>query len=151
MKYSIQFSNAIHILAYIYINKDTDYLSSQLIASSVETNPTNIRKIMGCLKKAGLIETTTGKARPVLTRDPKEVTLLDVYKSIEGDTHLIQVDTKTNPNCLVGANIQEVLSSQYQILQQKVELEMATITLDQIIEGILANKQGISLQQKISI
>lgn len=145
MKYSIQFSNAIHIMAYIDINKDTDYLSSQLIAGSVETNPTNIRKIMGQLKKAELIQTTTGKPRPTLTRDPKEINLLDIYRSIEGNTSLIQVDDKTNPKCIVGANIQDVLADKYQLLQQTVEEEMKTITLDQIIAGIEENKKGIPL------
>lgn len=51
MKYSIQFSDAIHILAYIEIFKNTNLLSSEIIAGSVKTNPANIRKIMSNLKK----------------------------------------------------------------------------------------------------
>ena len=49
MKYSMQFSDAIHILAYIEIYKDTDFLSSDMIAKSVETNPANVRRIMSQL------------------------------------------------------------------------------------------------------
>ena len=37
MKYSLQFSDAIHILTYIEIYKNTDLLSSEMIAKSVET------------------------------------------------------------------------------------------------------------------
>lgn len=56
MKYSIQFSDAIHILAYIEIFKNTNLLSSEIIAGSVKTNPANIRKIMSNLKKQTLLQ-----------------------------------------------------------------------------------------------
>lgn len=136
MKYSLQFSDAIHILTYIEIYKNTDLLSSEMIAKSVETNPANIRKIMSQLKKAGLIITQVGKPNPTLAKSPEAITLLDVYKSIEGNTNLIQIDPKTNPNCIVGANIQAVLSEKYDALQKKVEEEMKEITLDSLIHQI---------------
>lgn len=136
MKYSIQFSDAIHILAYIEIYRDTSFLSSEMIASSVETNPANVRRIMSNLKKSNLIITQTGKPKPVLAKSPKEISLLDIYKSIEGNTNLIQVDPKTNPDCIVGANIQTVLADNYDRLQKKVEAEMANITLDTLIHDI---------------
>lgn len=139
MKYSLQFSNAIHILAYIDILKETEFLSSEMIATSVETNPTNVRKIMSKLKKSELIQTQVGKPRPTLTRPPEEITLLDIYRSIEGHETIIQVDKKTNPNCIVGGNIQEALESKYEQIQQVVEAEMATITLLSIIETIQKN------------
>jgi len=136
MKYSLQFSDAIHILAYIEICKGTDALSSEMIARSVETNPANVRKIMSQLKKAGLILTQIGKPNPTLAKSPAEITLLEIYKSIEGNTNLIQIDPKTNPNCIVGANIQEVLSEKYTELQKKVEEEMNEVTLDTLIHKI---------------
>ncbi len=51
MKYSLQFSDAIHVLAYIEMFQDTRSLSSEMIASSIETNAANVRKIMSQLKK----------------------------------------------------------------------------------------------------
>ncbi|MGM0169653.1 transcriptional regulator [Enterococcus sp. AZ135] len=136
MKYSIQFSDAIHILAYIEIYQGTDALSSEMIARSVETNPANVRKIMSQLRKAGLIVTQIGKPNPTLAKQPEEITLLDIYRSIEGNTNLIQVDPKTNPNCIVGANIQDVLNEKYDELQKKVEAEMNRITLDTLVHKI---------------
>lgn len=136
MKYSIQLSDAIHILAYIEIFKNTDWLSSEMIAKSVETNPANIRKIMSQLRKSNLIITQVGKPNPTLAKRPEEISLLDIYKSIEGNTNLIQVDPKTNPNCIVGANIQEVLAEKYTLLQRSIEKEMREITLDSFIHEI---------------
>ena len=136
MKYSIQMSDAIHILAYIEIFKDTRFLSSEMIAKSVETNAANVRKIMSSLKKSGLIQTQIGKPTPTLAKQPSDITFLDIYRSIEGNTKLIQVDEKTNPNCVVGANIQSALSKEYDLLQQTVETQMAQITLDTVIHDI---------------
>ncbi len=136
MKYSIQLSDAIHILAYIEIFKNTDWLSSEMIAKSVETNSANIRKIMSQLRKSNLIITQVGKPNPTLAKRPEEISLLDIYKSIEGNTNLIQVDPKTNPNCIVGANIQEVLAEKYTLLQRSIEKEMSEITLDSFIHEI---------------
>ncbi|MGX4763098.1 Rrf2 family transcriptional regulator [Holzapfeliella sp. JNUCC 72] len=136
MKYSIQFSDAIHILLYIEMYQDTDYLSSAKIAESIQTNPANVRKIMGQLKKSQLIETEVGKAKPRLSREINEITLLDVYQSIEGNTNLIQVDQKTNVACVVGANIQEILEKHYNELQQKIEHEMSKIKLSTLVKDI---------------
>lgn len=52
MKYSLQFSDAIHILAYIEIFQETNLLSSEMIAKSIETSAANVRKIMSKLKKS---------------------------------------------------------------------------------------------------
>jgi len=136
MKYSLQLSDAIHILAYIAIFQDSDMLSSEMIAKSIETSAANVRKIMSRLKKANLIITQVGKAAPSLARSPEKISLLDIYKRIEGNTNLIQVDPKTNPNCIVGANIQETLTASYTQLQAKVEEEMSHITLDSLLHKI---------------
>ncbi|MFV0559079.1 MAG: Rrf2 family transcriptional regulator [Enterococcus sp.] len=137
MKYSVQFSDAIHIMAYIAIFKDTNLLSSEKIAGSINANPVNVRKIMSQLKKSNLIITQSGKAQPRLAKSYLEISLLDIYQSIEGNTRLIHVDPKTNPDCPVGAHIQKALDDQYQRLQRVVETEMAQISLASIITSIV--------------
>lgn len=135
MKYSIRYSDAIHILAYIEICKDTN-LSSETIAKSVETNAANVRKIMSMLRNSDLIKTQNGKAAPRLARPAEKISLLDIYRSIEGEVNILQVDKKTAPACIVGGNIQQVLNDKYTQLQEKVEAEMATISLADVIHDI---------------
>ena len=50
MKYFLQFSDALHILAYIEIFQETNKLSSEMIAKSIETSAVNVQKIMSKLK-----------------------------------------------------------------------------------------------------
>lgn len=54
-----KFSVALHILAMISESKET--LNSQLLAESVGTNASYIRKILALLKNAGLIRSQQGK------------------------------------------------------------------------------------------
>lgn len=136
MKYSTKYSDAIHILAYLEIYKGTD-LTSDTIASSVETNSAYVRRIMSDLRRAGLIESQRGKANPKLSKDRNEITLFDIYCSIEKDRRLLHIDKKTNPSCIVGGNIQEVLNQTYNRIQINAEEEMRKITLADIIKKVL--------------
>lgn len=79
MKYSTKLSDAVHIMAFVAINQDFD-LSSTAIAASIQTNPGFVRQIMMKLRKAGLMSSVTGHAKPALARPAERITLLDIYK-----------------------------------------------------------------------
>lgn len=134
MKYPTRVSDALHCLAFIYLNPKDD-LSSNAIAYSVKTHPSYTRQIMAALKKAGLLETTRGQANPRLTRDTKKITMLDVYRAIEGNKPLLHLDTHTNPDCGVGVNVQLVIRDYYDQVQKAAEAEMQKITLADILDA----------------
>lgn len=133
MKYSTKLSDSIHILVLISLNI-LDDLSSTTLAKSIHTNAAFVRQLMLLLRKAELITSVKGHARPALTKSPTEITLLDVYKAIEGDKPLLHLDTHTNPECGVGVNIQLSLQEYYNKVQRTAEQEMRDITLADIIE-----------------
>lgn len=133
MKYSTKLSDAVHIMAFIEINQDFD-LSSAAIATSIQTNPAFVRQIMMKLRKAGLMSSVTGHAKPSLAKPADQITLLDIYKAVEGDKPLLHLDTHTNPQCGVGINIQLVLRDCYDLVQQQAEETMSNITLQRILD-----------------
>ena len=96
----------------IAINQEKS-LSSASIAESVHTNPGFVRQLMLKLKKAGLMTSVAGHARPSLSKPADQITLLDIYKAVEGDKPLLHLDTHTNPDCGVGINIQLSLQGFY--------------------------------------
>ena len=98
MKYSTKLSDAVHIMAFIAIHQEYD-LSSTVIADSIQTNPAFVRQIMMKLKKAGLMSSVNGHAKPSLAKPTEEITLLDIYKAVEGSKPLLHLDTHTNPDC----------------------------------------------------
>lgn len=135
MRYSHKLSDAVHILAYIEIYHDDD-LSSTAIAESVESNPGLVRRLMTALRTAGLLATQRGTATPEVMRDPTDISLLDIYRAVETDNNLLHIDDKTNPQCIVGGNIQETLREAYATVQTAAESQMATITLASLIADI---------------
>lgn len=135
MKHSVQFSDAVHILAYIAIFRESNQLSSTDIATSIQTNPSNVRKIMCQLRDADLIKTTNGMPKPCLVKDPHDISFFDIYQSLD-HAQLFQIDTNTEPKCVVGGNIQDVLSDEYFLLQQVVEEKMKQISLGSVLQKI---------------
>ena len=132
MKYSTKLSDTVHVMVLIAINQEKS-LSSASIAESVHTNPGFVRQLMLKLKKAGLMTSVTGHARPSLSKPADQITLLDIYKAVEGEKPLLHLDTHTNPDCGVGINIQLSLQGFYNEIQKNAEEKMNTITLQDII------------------
>ena len=74
-----------------------------------------------------------GHARPSLSKPADQITLLAIYKAVEGEKPLLHLDTHTNPDCGIGINIQLSLQGFYNEIQKNAEEKMNTITLQDII------------------
>ncbi|MBD5559857.1 MAG: Rrf2 family transcriptional regulator [Clostridia bacterium] len=133
MKYSTKLSDAAHILVLIAMHPD-EKMSSTVIAESIRTNPGYVRQLMGKLRTGGLLHSVRGHAMPQLGVPAEQMTLLDIYKAVEGSKPLLHLDTHTNPECGTGVNIQLALQDYYNEVQSAAEEEMRGITLAEIIE-----------------
>lgn len=122
MSISSRFAVGIHILALIEINED-GISTSEFLAGSVNTNPAFIRKIMGMLKKAGLVSVRPGIAGAELAKDLTEITLLDVYRAVNvvQNKELFSIHENPNPQCPVGRNIQSTIGPIFEIAQSALE------------------------------
>lgn len=132
MKYSTKLSDAVHIMVFIELSNQITLTSTE-IAASIQTNPAYVRQLMAKLKAAGLIQSRRGQAKPCLDRKPEEITLLDVYRAVEGTKPLLHLDTHTNPECHVGVYIQYALQDYYDEIQQEAEKRMNEIHLSDVI------------------
>lgn len=133
MAYSTKLSDALHLLVFIATEQGSD-LSSAAIAKSLAANPSSVRQLMGRLRRAGIITSVTGHARPELARVAKDISMLNVYHAVEGEKPLLHLDTHTNPACGVGVNAQLVIGEYFADVQQAAENAMAGVSLAQIIE-----------------
>lgn len=136
MRENTRFSDAIHVMALLSVRRDENLTSTQL-AGSVNTNPVVIRRLIGDLKKAGLVNTTQGKAKIDLVKSPETTTLLEIYEAVD-NSQLLNVDVNTNLNCRIGGNIQSVLENFYDEIAEQAKKQMAEKTLASIIDEILA-------------
>jgi Rrf2 family protein len=137
MTISSRFAVGIHILTLIELNKE-EAISSEYIASSVNTNPAVIRKLMGMLKKAGLIEVHPGIAGAKLTKELSEITLFDVYKAVNvvQEKELFSVHDNPNPKCPVGRNIQNTIVPIFSAAQLAMEKVLVSVTLEDVVRDI---------------
>ncbi len=149
MKYSTRLSDAVHVLAFLALHPGVA-LTSERIAESIRTNPAYVRQLMSALRKAGLTDTVKGHPRPALAREPDDISLLDVYRAIEGEKPILHQDTHTNPDCGVGVNIQLALRDFYDEVQQAAEERMRAITLQDIIDRYRL-KAGLTINPEESI
>ena len=56
------------------------------------------------LKKAELMTSVAGHARPSLSKPADQITLLDIYKAVEGEKPLLHLDTHTTPRLFIFAS-----------------------------------------------
>nr|WP_217704946.1 Rrf2 family transcriptional regulator [Victivallis sp. Marseille-Q1083] len=138
IKISTRFSVGVHILALLVVCKDYQ-CTSEFIAGSVNTNPVVIRRLIGRLKKAGLVRVSAGVAGAALAKKPEEITLLDIYRAVgAADSTLFDIHGDTNLHCPVGAHIQSALDGSIRDAQNAMELELASQTLADIVRNIEA-------------
>ena len=142
MSISSRFTVGIHIIALSELYKD-GVSSSEYLAGSVNTNPTLIRKIMGMLKKAKLIEVKPGIAGAKLTKEPGNITLLEVYKAVEvvQEKELFSMHQNPHPDCLVGRNIQDTIMPVLSEAQFALEKVLENVTIEDIVGDIIEKEK----------
>ena len=148
MRINTKLAVAIHILALIELNNLKEIPNtSENLALSVNTNPVVVRRIMGMLKKADLVDVRAGVGGASLKRRPKDITWLDIYNAIKlsGEAALFSKHEKPNEKCYVGAHIHEVLDAPLHAAQMAMERELSTFTLlDAITPIAKKNHMGIT-------
>jgi DNA-binding IscR family transcriptional regulator len=142
MQISSRFSVAVHVLSLLALHEPArdGLLTSERMAGSVNTNPVVIRRILGQLKKAGLVEVRPASGGTFLTRPPAVISLLDVYRAVEvvEAGQLFSVHERPNPACTVGRYIQAALDTTLQRAQTALEQELAAVSVQQVTLDIAA-------------
>ena len=136
MQISSRFTIALHALVCMEIFKSTNKVTSDFLASSINTNPVVIRRLLQQLKRAGIVSVKRGSGGAEISRPLSAITLLDVYDAVECVDHgkLFHFHESPNLNCPVGRNIHTILDSRLDKIQQAMENEMRQVTLQDIIE-----------------
>ncbi len=149
MQISSRFTIALHIFACVDTFKDDYKVTSDFLATSINTNPVIIRKILTRLKNAGLINVARGTGGIELTRALSEITFFDVYEAIDPVERgeLFRFHEAPNPDCPVGRNIHALLDEKLKNIQNAMETEMKKYTLLDLRTGMQILNDGSSGRQ----
>ena len=113
-------------------------LTSRFLAGSIQANPVIIRNILLQLKAAGFVQIPRGRGSITLLKSPNEISLLDVYKSIEPleQDKLFSFHKNPNPQCPVGRNIHNILDWRLLSVQQAMENKLESMKLSDILTDL---------------
>ncbi|MCI0699334.1 Rrf2 family transcriptional regulator [candidate division KSB1 bacterium] len=148
MNTSSRFVVATHILVVLtghrWADGDDYAVKSDFLSESVNTNPVVIRRILGMLRKAGLVISQTGPDGGTrLARKPESITLLRIYKAVEeGSLFHLHYNTP-DLTCPVGAHIQDCLAGPLQEAEAALKKSLAGKTLAQVAKEI-ADRSGLT-------
>jgi Rrf2 family protein len=133
---SVQFTVAAHIMAALGFFHGKEFPSATL-AESVNADPTFVRKSLSKLSKAGLIVTTRGKnGASGLTRSPKQITLLDIYRASGAPPAFAIHNYPVEKRCPISCNIKGCMSSVLKKTQDSFENSLDRITLADVVGEI---------------
>ena len=127
-----RFAVSVHILAYL-AHREGAAVASAEIASSVDTNPVVIRRLLAALGKAGLVTARKGSGGGFTLAHPaKTITLLDIYRVAEPQPSSGLQHFAPNHRCPVGQRIGDILREVFAKAQTGMEAELAAVTLAEV-------------------
>ncbi|MEU3415784.1 Rrf2 family transcriptional regulator [Streptomyces sp. NPDC006658] len=132
-------THALTWMARVCPTRPDGIVTSEQIAASVNTNPVVIRRILGSLRDAGLVESQRGQgAGWRLARAPESITLKDVYLAVEPDPLIALHSTPPNQACPVARGIPPVLRQVYDRAEESMKAELAAVTVADVARETVA-------------
>jgi Rrf2 family protein len=135
-----QFATAVHILTALAFDKKK-LLNSEVLATSVSTNPVVIRRLLSSLTKANLVTTLRGKSGGVkLAKEPSQITLKDVYLAINLSESICASTKEPTKDCPVSCSMQAILSSISDGTQKSILKYLESQKLSDLIKKVPKTK-----------
>lgn len=134
---------SIGVHALVYLNHKGESVSSEALAENICTNPARVRKVMGKLKKAGIIETREGTAGGYrFTGDAKTLSLEKIAAALE--VKFVDVAWRSGDmdmECLVASGMADIMDEIYKRLNQECYQKLKGITIADIDKKIFQKKE----------
>jgi len=145
MRASSKFTIAIHICIYLDYSND-QLVSSQTLAESVKTNPVVIRRLIGQLRRQGIVESVAGaKGGFYLAKPVDQLTLWDIYLVVRDDEFFNK--PKVNPDCKVSSNLAVLVDEVYSESELSMKNSMEKVTVAQLTNKLSDILEGSPLDQ----
>ncbi|RME28777.1 MAG: Rrf2 family transcriptional regulator [Deltaproteobacteria bacterium] len=142
MPISARFAMAAHVLGMLALRERAGAgpATSEVLAASVNTNPVVVRRIIGELRRAGLVRTRRGVGGgAVLARAPDAITLRQVYEAVAEPSPLLPCAPGTpKTRCDLGARAHEVLGEVVADAEEALRVRLARTTVADLADRIEA-------------
>jgi Rrf2 family protein len=130
-----RFAMATHIMTALAARQER--LSSTYLASSLNTNPVVVRRILSELQKAGLLATESGRTGgATLAKKPNTITLFDIYKAVDAGDIFAYNPNDPNKKCELSCKMKSVLEPVFESVGQALAQKLKKIRLSDVVQGI---------------
>lgn len=127
---------ALHVVTALGYNEGTLVTSEQL-ADSVKTNPVVIRRILGELVEAGIVEAKRGKSGGArLARSPGSIRLVEIYRAIEGLSSFCAPAKQGNPECVVATCMPDLLKEIIHDVDRAIDERLSQYTVADLVARV---------------
>src|SRR5215216_7019275 len=109
--------------------------SSKVLAASAGSNPVHVRRVLGRLRRAGLVRSRPGPRGGWLVDGTAcDTTLAEVWDAVHGEEPVLGLHS-ANPNCVVGQRIQGALVELDRRAAHALTAELAQTTLGELVRS----------------
>lgn len=134
-----RFAFSAYVMGYLAVSAGKP-TTSDAVAQSLSTNPVVVRRILGIMRQAGLVETRLGTAGgAMLARPAEEISLLDIYCALEGeDADFFSLQSlHPNPGCRVGSIVQETLEVFFGEAENAMKQRLSEVSVAQMVAAVM--------------
>jgi Rrf2 family protein len=138
-----RFTMAVHALGMIACEGKRSpgkSVTSEALARSIRTHPVVVRRVLGDLRRAGLVKTRRGVGGGVgLARAPERISLRAVWEALEGGEELFgRHPSGPNDHCRVGLALADYLDDLYGHAEAVLKTALGRVTLAQLHRDVEA-------------
>lgn len=138
MQFTSRFTAAIHALLHIAYYSSSRKVTSTFLSQSTGADPTIIRRLLCQLQNSGYVTVKSGVGGASLTVPLEDITLLDIFKSIEANEgSLFKFYENPKVQCPITQNIHEVLDNELAEIQQVMYQKMSQTNLQMLFNRLI--------------
>lgn len=135
MQITSRFTVAIHTMLVIACFSDKNKVTSNFIAESTKSNPVVIRRILGQLKEAELVEVIRGIGGTNIIKPLHDITLLDIFNAVGAiNEDFFSFHKSSTSKCPVGKNIHIILDEHLCDIEKAMNEQMKRVNLKSLLE-----------------
>ncbi len=132
-----RFAVAVHVLTYLAGITDGRAVSSEELSRSTNANPVYVRRILGPLRGAGLVDSRPGvNGGSVLAADPARITLEQVWQLFQGDEPVLGLHGP-DPSCATGRGVRRTLTALDRTVADAVATALGRYTVRDVLDGVV--------------
>src|SRR4051812_22951778 len=135
MRRDCRLSCVLHVL--LHMAQHDGPLTSENLASAMETNPVVVRRVMAGLRDAGYVRAEKGHGGGwTLARDLAQITLRDVYDALGSPSVLALGNRTESPGCLVEQAVNAALGESFRAAEAALLARLGDVTVARLAADV---------------